>query len=257
MLVTSLLGILSNQELYSPYMSKNLRSASRGQDLFSLIAGALLFFSLIITIRGSLKGLIISLGILSYTLYAYLFYSIMGVMNILFIPYILTFMLCSFAFLGILPKLDFDAFTASYKTSKTDTIFAWFFIITAVLLYTLWTSEIFSYVSRKEVSDIYGVYVLDLGFLFPLFFITGINLLRKKASAYFVTGILLFKGITITLATFISALFMLFESNPVTLFDLIFFGSYSFIAGVFMIVYLNKINGDSIPLKEVPIPVKA
>ncbi len=178
----------------------NWQTQSAGQDLIDLaLISPVLLISVLLMRKGNRIALYISAGATLYLAYTFLIYCVAVKFNQLFVFYCLVLGLSFYSF------LDFLLFALKIKIrSVTDTpesnkIAAIYFISIAILFYGLWLSEIEPSVWNNTVPESLDevglatnpVHVLDLAFLLPAVFITGLMLLKRNVFGILLTPALL------------------------------------------------------------------
>ena len=169
-------------------MSAEVAPQGIAQDVVTLIIGIpLLFFSLLYTRRGSLKGRFILAGTLGYFLVTYLFYLVMGMYNPLFLVY--TALLCTsfFAFMVTLFSFDLNELPQIFTESVPVKSVGEFLILNAIFIALLWLEIVVPPLLDGSVIPVQAehyttliVQGLDLGLLLPLAVAAGILFIQRK-----------------------------------------------------------------------------
>jgi len=157
------------------------RKQAFGQDMINLIliAPFLALTSVLGYARG-FYGTLLWAGTQLYILYTYLIYCFDVHFNMFFIDYCLILGLSFYALVYFFIR-DFKI-ARQIRSIRTTTIIGIYFILTAVFFYLLWLSEIIPAIhaasTPRSVAEaglfINPVHVLDLAFLLPGVFITGV-----------------------------------------------------------------------------------
>ncbi len=191
------------------HMSVDVAIQGIAQDYVTLfLAIPLLIISLIAYRRESLRAHFLLAGTLAYFLVSYLFYTAMGMYNIMFLPYVTLLGLSFFGFFLTMKDL-FHHDMPEIFSSKTPVKFVgWFLIINAVSIAFLWLNIIVPplvdgtiYPAELNHYTTLIVQGFDLGLLLPICFVSGLLLLRKKPSGYYYATVYL-----VFLAIFMTAL---------------------------------------------------
>lgn len=157
-------------------------------------------------------------GCLLYIVYTYLIYCFDIHFNIFFILYCVVLSLSVYLLFYFFYsyKTRHITSTVSSKIVKTTAIY---FLILPVAFYIFWLSEIipatinFTLPASVGKSGLFTnpVHVLDLSFLLPGIFITGIMLLQKKRLAFALTSVLLTFFILMDITIMALTLFMIWR----------------------------------------------
>ena len=198
----------------SLYANESVKLAAdfRGQDFATLLIAIPLFtYSLLSARKGSVRGILMRLGILVFFIYQYLQYSVGTAFNYLYFIYIMIFSL-SFVALAIgIIELDLDRLKRclAYKFPLLATAICEMTL--AVMLAVMWISKALErYYSGikghldRETSVMMIEQTMDLGFLVPIGLSAGCFLLMKKIAGFILTGMTMIGSICL-LSTFISA----------------------------------------------------
>lgn len=218
-----------------------------GQDLITVAFGMpLLFFSLIFSVRGSLRARLMLLGALGYTLYTYATYSFGVMYNELHVLYIALFFLSLFTFIGLLTTWDASSLKEKFKQKTPISLIGIIFTIMGTILLFMWGSDPISSLLKGKTPEsivvggvpVNVIYVLDLGVVVPAFIPTGGMLLRKKPVAYVLTGALLVKLATLGLAVVAMIYYMLRDGQQVDIGQVVFFIVITLVGFIFSVWYL-------------------
>lgn len=163
------------------------------QDIANLgLASPAMLILAALALRGSLRGYLLWLGVVTFTVYNYVIYTFSIPFGPLFFVWLAVFGLCLYALIGGVVSADHRAVQASYRNGRAVTVAAWVLIIVAVLFAFLWLSEdvpaLLAGKTPQSLIDIAvptnPVHILDLGFFLPAAVLTGAWLLKKKPLAF-------------------------------------------------------------------------
>lgn len=174
------------------HMSADVAIQGIAQDYVTLFAGIpLLLFSLYGFRKGSLRSRIVLTGTIGYFLVTFLFYTVMGMYNVLFLLYVILLSLSFFAFLSSFNSFDIDTLKDKFSVRTPNRFVGAFLITNSVLIALLWLGIIAPplvdgsiYPVELEHYTTLIVQGLDLGLLLPLAFISGLLLIKKKPVGY-------------------------------------------------------------------------
>ena len=187
----SIVGLLAPGSVYGKETAF-LADAATAQDLVGLvIVGPLLLVLAVLAVRGSLRGWLCWLGLVSFTVYNYAIYAFSIHFGPLFLVWVAVLGLALFALIGGLTALR----TATVKTRLAAApvrLPGWFLIVIATLFVLLWLSEIIPDLVAGRGSTSAAdwevptnpVHVLDLAFFLPAVFVSGVLLLRRHRFGY-------------------------------------------------------------------------
>ena len=173
-------------------MSAEVALQGIAQDYITLfIAIPLLILSFLKAWKGSLKGKYLFTGTLGYFLVTYLFYTVMGMYNVMFLPYVILTGVSFYSFiLGIL-SFDTYALQNSFKPSTPVKMIGGFLILNSIVIGLLWLSIVVPPLLNGTIVPLqvehYTTLIvqgLDLGILLPASFISGVLLIRKRTLGY-------------------------------------------------------------------------
>ncbi len=194
---------------------------ARGQDLATLVIGVpLLIVSLLMTIRGSEKALLVWLGSLTYILYTYITYAFGSVFNAFFLFYIALVSLSLFTLVTALLHINVYALSHHFDAKAPVKTVSTFLLTVAILVFLAWMKQIIPSLFSGQLPESIAlartpsnpIFVLDLAVLLPAFCLAAIWLWRRQAWGYVLSGLLLVKGLTLSLAILSMSWFM-FQSN--------------------------------------------
>ncbi|MDW7680337.1 MAG: hypothetical protein SCK70_07210 [bacterium] len=170
------------------HMSAEVAVQGIAQDYVTFFIGIpLLLIALFWAAKGSLKARFLLVGTLGYFLVTYLFYTAMGMYNVMFLGYV--FLLGTSFFAFTLTMVDFDlAQLPSLFRENTPVRFAGgFLIFNTIAIALLWLSIVVPplidgtiFPAELEHYTTLIVQGFDLGLLLPIAFVSGLLLIRRK-----------------------------------------------------------------------------
>jgi hypothetical protein len=264
--LTSIIGLFSNRgsgsyeytsiggeivEIYGKgiYMNDSVSVVAQGKasDLVTLfIAIPLLTFATIFTLKGSLKARLLLTGTLGYFLYTYMSYSFLWNYNPLFIVYVILMSASMFAFILSLMSFDLDRIPSLFKDKLPIKFLAGFQFFIALMLGLLWLGKLAPTIFGEAIPvglEHYTTLVIqamDLGFIVPMAFVSGVLLLKRKAFGYLFTSIIIIKAIT--MLTSITAMMINSYLSGVTVspVEITIFSAFNLLAvGAFIVLIKN------------------
>jgi len=179
------------------HMSAEVAPQGIAQDYVTLIiAIPLLFISYWLTRKGSRRGLYLLAGTLGYFLVTYLFYTVMGMYNQLFLVYVALMGASFYAFILTLLSFDIKNTDTLFKPATPTAATGGYLIFTSVAIGFLWLSIVVpplldGTIIPNQVEHYTTLIVqgLDLGILLPAAFICGVLWIKRRPLGYLLTPI--------------------------------------------------------------------
>lgn len=174
------------------HMSIDVAPQGIAQDYVTLFTGVpFLILSLFMARTGSLKGRFLLAGVLGYFLVTYLFYTVMGMYNELFLLYVLLLSASFFAFALTMISFEVERLPEHFNPDTPVKITGGFLIFNSIAIAIMWLEIIIAplldgSIIPKEVEHYTTLIVqgLDLALLLPLSFLSGLLFLKKKPLGY-------------------------------------------------------------------------
>lgn len=220
-----LLAVASGAGLFVPGLYRDApawAAQARGTDLVTLtLTVPALVAALTLAARGSLRAVIVWLGVLGYVLYMYVIAAFTVVFNPLFLVYVVVLSLSIFSLVAALPRLDADDLRARFARGLPVRPIAIYLLIVAALFFTTWMREIVPAIVGNTMPASLGemnlptnpVHVLDLSLLLPLAALSGTWLWQGRPWGYLLAGVLLVT-LTIVGASVVSGVLFERRSDP-------------------------------------------
>ena len=126
-----------------------------------------------------------------YFLVTYLFYTVMGMYNVMFLPYVILMGASFYSFILIILSFDINALPNSFRPSTPVKITGGFLVFNSIVIGLLWLSIVVPPLLNGTIIPLqvehYTTLIvqgLDLGILLPAGFISGVLLIRKNPFGY-------------------------------------------------------------------------
>ncbi len=201
----SLKGVL-DENLYRDVflagtISEFLIGGSIAQDIITIpLALIMAFLSVMYLIKPNFKGFIIIIGLATYFFYAYGLYTIQGQYTSIYLVYLAIFSMSIYSI--ILGLLSFEVEEVRhYILPKKVSLPSGIFLSTIlIVLVPVWLMMISSNIAGHIPADTYGVFILDLGIVFPALGIIIVCLWLKNPFGLVLAGVALIKAFTICLS---------------------------------------------------------
>ncbi len=209
MTTASAVGVFATDWLYRD--NALVTATFRGQDMVTLlVAVPLLLVGLVWEMRGSPRGRVLWLGMLFYSMYAYLFYAVAAAFNQLFLLYVATFGLPLYALLLSVPRLDLTRLGNAMGGRVARVVAITYTGGVATGLGLLWVGISLSYLITDAVPQPIVdsghptgvVFAIDLVFIVPPMLLAALWLARGRTLGRLLAAILSVGGslYTLTLA---------------------------------------------------------
>lgn len=253
-LFVSLSGIF-NKSLYEDLLqvgsiTQTLIIGSRGQDIvFAPLALLLAVFSILYLFNHNYKIFITILGLTGNFLYGYALYAFQGQYTTLYLMYILILGLSIYCLIYGFTSFESDFIKTTFLSKSIRIAISVFLFFIIIMLGPIWIARIIPDITRHTPQETYGVFVLDLGIIFPAIAITVSMLLRNKAFGNILAGVILFKAFTICLSWGFAEVYSRLNGVISGNYEMVAIpGILSVISLVFYVVYIQKLNVTQIVL---------
>lgn len=202
---------LQGKGLYK-FDSVSVAAQGIASDLITLIVGVpLLLASSYFTSRGSFKAKLLFTGTLGYFLYTYMSYTFLWMYNPLFLIYVALMSLSFYAFVIMMTSFELSSIVTHFKEGLPVRYIGGFQVFIGVMLLLLWLGKIIPTISYDNVLAVtapvglehYTTLVIqgmDLGFIVPTAFLSGILIIKRKPLGYLLSAVVTLKGITMLTA---------------------------------------------------------
>lgn len=247
-LFVSLMSIL-DESIYKDVLSvgtitKALLVSSKAQDIIFIPLALLLALLSVVFLRSpGYKTFIIILGLTGSFFYGYGLYVMQGQYTTLYLIYLAIFSLSIYSLVfGLL------CFTPEFavKTSlpKALRIGISIFLYSIVFMLGLvWILRILPDLARHIPQDTYGVFVLDLGIVFPAIAIVATKLIQNKPYGNILSGVALGKAFTVCLSWGFAEWYCRFCGSIQGGYDMLFIPSVlTIISLVLFLLYISKLK---------------
>jgi hypothetical protein len=227
MLITAFAGTFF-PAIYSDFARPQRVAESQGQDVVTLfIALPLLSVAVRLTRRGDVRGPLLWVGALGYTLYVYLIYAYGGLYSLCFPLYVAIMGLCIFSIIGVLNGVDADAVHTHVKATAPRRFVAGYFFVTVLLLTFIWGAAVTNAIVTKMPDEGTLIYVTDLAFVLPVFALAGVWLWQRKPWGDVLAGVMLVKAVTLGLSIAVGQIIAYAQGVGGDLFLALFFAAFT------------------------------
>ncbi len=197
---TSLRGQTVQMDGQGLYRNDTLFTAGsfRGTDAVNLIVAVpLLVVAFVIYRRGSLRGRLLLVSILSWFLYLGASMGFGAAYNHLFLAYIALFSASLFAFILVFTSIDLSGLAARLSPKTPRSGLAIFLFVAGLAPLALWLGDVIGSLAQGRAPELLATYttpvtyVLDLGVIVPVVFLAGVLVLRRAPLGYLLALIML------------------------------------------------------------------
>lgn len=233
------------------YSEDSISVASQGiaQDVITLALGVpLLIISLYLVRKGSLKGRLLLTGTLGYFLYTYVSYVFLWMYNIMFIVYVIVMSLSFFAFILSMMSYDINNIKSAFNNKLPVKFLGGFQIFFAIALCLLWMGKLLPTITDRAIPvglEHYTTLViqgLDLGFIVPVAFLSGVLLIKRKPFGYLLSSVIIMKGFTMGAALSAMIIGQYIAGVNMSIIEIIMFPLFSLIICYCLYVLLKSID---------------
>jgi hypothetical protein len=172
-----------------------IRATWFGNDWVTLVVGApLLIASLLLARRGSIRGLLLWLGMLGYGAYNYAYYMLGAALNAFFPLYTLPLIVSVVTLILALSRIEVAEIAASFRPKTPVRIVGGYLVFVAVGLTFVWMGLWAAYVFAGQPTPVEPeafklVAALDITLMVPALAFGGVLLWRRNAWGYVVAAI--------------------------------------------------------------------
>jgi drug/metabolite transporter (DMT)-like permease len=174
---------------------------SQTQDMIFIPLAVLLAVCAVIFLRRpGVKLLTAMLGFIANFFYGYALYTMQGAYTSIYLVYLAIFSLTIytliFGFLCFSPEAE-NGLQLSQRIRVAVTVFLYAIVF---ILGVVWLLRISADIAKHLPGDTYGVFVLDLGVVFPALAVAATRLVRQMKFGLLLAGVVLMKVLTICLS---------------------------------------------------------
>jgi hypothetical protein len=163
-----------------------------GQDIANVVSALTLLVAVSFAGKGSLKALLVWMGVLITLLYSSVIYAFAVHFNRLFLVYVAILGLSFYTLVGSVIRLPLDRLQSFFATTRRTRLVSVFLSLVGVLFFLLWLKEDIPALLAGTVPQSViqsglltnPVHVLDLGLYLPAMLITAIFLWRGRLLGY-------------------------------------------------------------------------
>ena len=237
------------------YRDDSVAAVAQGiaQDIITLVLGIpLLLISLYFSRKGSLKGRLLLTGTLGYFLYTYISYVFLWMYNPMFLVYVILMSGSFFAFTMCIMSIDVQSLKEAFSEKLPVKFLGGFQLFLAVALCLMWLGRIIPTITSGSTPvgiEHYTTLVIqgmDLGFIVPVAFLSGILLIRKKPYGYLFSSVVIMKGFTMGAALTAMVIGQYLAGVKMGIVEIIIFPIFSLLLCICLGLLLKSIKKNTI-----------
>jgi len=235
------------------YDSVSIAAQGIAQDIVTIALGVpLLVISLILALRGSLKGRLLLTGTLGYFLYTYVSYVFLWMYNPMFIVYVMLMSASFFSFVLCIMSFDINNLGSAFGRKLPVRFLGGFQIFFAIALFLLWMKKIIPTITNGTVPEGLEHYTtlviqgLDLGFLVPIALLSGLMIIKRKPLGYLLSSVIIMKGFTMGAALTAMIIGQYLAGVSMSIVEIIMFPVISLVICYCLVLLLKNINSKPI-----------
>jgi hypothetical protein len=178
--LAALPGVLFN-DIYVNLFLKDFLPGAYPQDILTMMVSVFLLVLIASTRQNDVKKPIIIIGLIGSLFYLYGIFTIERVYNWFYLLYAFVFASSFWSIVYSLAGFKSEVFSRIQLNTRMLTTTAVSSIVIAILFTLLWTMALIPLMrEHKRIEYLYSIYILDLCFIMPAFFITAVMSLRRK-----------------------------------------------------------------------------
>jgi hypothetical protein len=187
------------------YNAERVVAEGVGWDILTLfVAVPVLLVAVPFVARGSLRGRLVTAGILAYFVYQYLMYSVFWALGPLFPVFIVLYPLSAAGIVWIVSTIDLRSLPGRFSERFPRRAMAIFSALMSLLLVVMWSQRIATGLSGDVAgagllgTPTLAVQALDLGIIVPLALATAYFVWHRRPVGYLLAAVFAVKGVTMS-----------------------------------------------------------
>jgi hypothetical protein len=242
-LVAALVGV-TIPDIYSLVLTSEILPGVISQDIVTIIASVTVLLLVATIDQSNVSRQIIILGVTGYLFYSYGIYVIEQLYTILYLLYMVIFSLSFYSIVYFSANIKREVVKMIRIPRFVRIASVVYLLINAIIFNIIWISQLIPLIQTgTKLEFLYSIYVLDLCFIMPLFFIVAIMVAKNRAPGLSLAPSLLVLGflvlIPLTLAEISKPIFF---GLPMAIEGLVLFLPLAVIFFILAAVYLWKMK---------------
>ena len=241
-LIAALIGVL-NPDIYSEVVGREILPGVISQDLLTVLAAIVLLFFTIGMKEEDAKKQIAILGILGYLFYAYGIYAIERVYNVLYFLYLAIFGLSFYSIVYGVASIRPEILEEVELRDPIRKISVGFSLFVAILFSILWIVMLVPIIQAgQRIEFTYSIFILDLSFIMPAFFILAGMTAKKRRLGLVLTPALYVLGFTLLFPVGLGEFIKPFYNLPVDPFGVVLYLGIAALFLVLAVIYVRDLR---------------
>lgn len=235
--------------VYAGFVEEKYMNGTIAQDVMAILASVALMALIPRMKGGSYFEQTAGLGLMGFLFYAYGVYVIEQIYNVLYFGYMAVFSLSFFGIVYALFRIDapnVDSASIPLGFKRLSCVFTLVIPAVFVPLWTMMQAQLIS--TGEQLQNTYGVLIMDLCLIMPLFIIAAIQSLRGMKAAIVLTPALFVLGFALLFPVGFSELIprlFLSGTGPVNLPSFLLYGGLAALFLIIGIVHMKKVRFDA------------
>jgi hypothetical protein len=177
---SALAGVLS-RDIYVNLFPADFLPGAFAQDVLTLLVCVVLFVLIAVTKENDVKKQVVIVGLIGSFFYLYGICTIERVYNACYLLYATAFAASFWSLIYSVSRFRNEAFAGLQLSAGMRITTAVSSIIIAIIFTVLWTAALIPLMrEHNRIEFLYSIYILDLCFVMPAFFITAVMALRRQ-----------------------------------------------------------------------------
>jgi hypothetical protein len=241
-LIVALIGVL-NPDIYSEVVSRQILPGVISQDLLTILAAVVLLLFTLGMKEEDAKKQIAILGILGYLFYAYGIYAIERVYNALYFLYLAIFGLSFYSIVYAVASIRPETLQEVELRDLIRKISLGFSLFVAILFSILWIVMLVPLIQAgQRIEFTYSIFILDLSFIMPAFFILAGMTAKKRGLGLVLTPALYVLGFTLLFPVGLGEFIKPFYNLPIDPFGVVLYLGIAALFLVLAVIYLRDLR---------------
>lgn len=231
------------------YDSVSVAAQGKAQDIVTVLLGIpLLLYSLYLSRKGLIKGKLLLTGTLGYFLYTYVSYVFLWMYNPLFLVYVILMSASFFSFTLTMMSFDFKNLDIYFSEKLPVKFIGGFQIVFSIVIAMLWLGRIIPPLIDGNAPpglEHYTTLVIqgiDLGFLVPTAFLSGVLILNRKPFGYLLSSVIIMKGVTMAAAITAMIIAMVYAGVQTSIAEIAIFPLINLVIVYCLVLILKNVN---------------
>lgn len=241
-LLVSAIGVF-DIHIYTGIVSPDLFPGAFAQDFITLLASVIALVICFTAKQNSYKKHLVIFGLVGYLFYAYGIYVIERAYNMYYLVYMAIFALSFWGIIYGVSSLAEESRNSAFLGKKLRYISASGAMLQPVMFYPLWIAMLIPLMqSGNQIDSLYSIFILDLVFIMPAFFILSILTFKNTSFGIMLMPAIYILGFTLIFSLAVAEIVKPLFQMPIKMDALLQSLSLSVLFLVLGIVHLRKMK---------------